>query len=209
MIPQCIKYTQLLATANHATDVEVGTTIKLTVVSEKQNAIPANKKKGHIEKVCKAGQSSNHDNHKRGKSNWKRTPRRVKVVNEDSDESDAMGHIHEVNRVNKPRNQPIWITPKVDGKLLKMELDTGASVSLLSWTDYRKYFKGRKLKRSDISLKAFTGHPLVVKGKFEVRVDYGNQTHRMEIYVHSDTERNPILGREWLYQMKINWQVVD
>ncbi|XP_077866425.1 uncharacterized protein LOC144354629, partial [Saccoglossus kowalevskii] len=104
------------------------------------------KKKGHIQKVCRSKGTSK--------------GRKVHVLDEnvDSDESDILGTIHEVNVIEKPRSQPIWITPLVEGKSIQMELDTGASVSLISNDDYEKYFKGMRLRKSSITLKAFNGH---------------------------------------------------
>nr|XP_006818245.1 PREDICTED: uncharacterized protein LOC102804012 [Saccoglossus kowalevskii] len=116
-----------------------------------------------------------------------------------------MGTIHEVHSINKPRSKPMWVTPIVEGKALQMELDTGASVSLISWNDYKRLFNRIKLSKSSISMKAFTGHNFEIKEKINVCVEYEGNTHQLDLYVHSDSERNPVLGRKWLYEMQLNW----
>ena len=46
-----------------------------------------------------------------------------------------------------------------------MELDTGASISILSETDYWKYFKHKLLKSSNVVLKTYTNETVSVLGE--------------------------------------------
>ena len=51
----------------------------------------------------------------------------------------------------------IWITPRVNGKLLRMELDTGSAVSVISKRDYETNFGNNKLTNTKITLKTYSG----------------------------------------------------
>ena len=44
----------------------------------------------------------------------------------------------------------IWVNPVVEGKTLKMELDTGSAQSVIPWEKYNKQFK---LEESQVVLK--------------------------------------------------------
>ena len=80
--------------------------------------------------------------------------------------------MEEVNRVCQP---PISVSVSVDGVDVCMELDTGASVSLVSETQYKQLWSGRSLDRSDIRLQTYSKEPLVVIGSFDVIVEYEGQ----------------------------------
>ena len=53
------------------------------------------------------------------------------------DDDSLVGSL-EVNNVNQAAVDVIWVTPKVNGQTLKMELDTGSAVSTLPVQKYKK-----------------------------------------------------------------------
>lgn len=64
---------------------------------------------------------------------------------------------------------------QVDQKPLVMELDTGASVSLVSEQMWKKMFSREPLELSDIRLSTYSGKGLSVLGQKTVHVQYGTQ----------------------------------
>ena len=64
----------------------------------------------------------------------------------------------ECNSVDRKSNSDIiWITPRVNGKLFQMELDTGSAVSVISEQDYTTHFRNKQLKNTKITLKTYSG----------------------------------------------------
>ena len=85
-----------------------------------------------------------------------------------------------------------------------MEVDTGAAVSIVSECTYRRYLHSVKLKKSRVSLRAYSAEPLVVVGEVDVQVLYrGVQLALRLIMVSGDGPS--LLGREWLREMEIDW----
>uniref|UniRef100_A0A1X7UFM7 CCHC-type domain-containing protein n=1 Tax=Amphimedon queenslandica TaxID=400682 RepID=A0A1X7UFM7_AMPQE len=119
-------------------------------------------KKGHLQAVCRSQESNNAAplEHRR-----KTTPKApVRKVDEPEDESSANGDEDEevpgcfkvkVNSV-KATPPPIKVSVKLYGKLIEMEVDTGAAVSIISERTYRKWLKDTPLCPAEIQLQTYT-----------------------------------------------------
>ena len=91
-------------------------------------------KTGHIQKMCKSKQSDN-------KSYQRKIGKR-----------DCL-KIHSLKEIDCNK---IWVTPEVEGVKLKMELDTGSALSIISHKDYVSTFPNVKLKPTSVMLKTYT-----------------------------------------------------
>ena len=101
----------------------------------------------------------------------------------------------------------IWVHPNVAGKTLKMELDTGSAVSIVSLADYLKLYKHLDLQPTEVLLRSYTGERIKPKGKLRVPVKYKNQRSTLDLYVVS-TRGPALLGRDWLRQIKLDWPAI-
>ena len=54
-------------------------------------------------------------------------------------------------------------------------------------------------------LTTFSRKELLIKGTIEVTVKHHQQTHQLELLAADITGQPPVLGREWLSQVKIDW----
>lgn len=79
---------------------------------------------------------------------------------------------------------------EIDGKALEMELDTGASVSLVSQRIWKKKFPGVSLDPSEVQLRTYSGEGLPVLGQKTVKVKYQTQ----EIQLPSRETDQPCSG---------------
>ena len=108
---------------------------------------------------------------------------------EESEESDLenmenlLTMVREVGEVNKLYQPPIKVPVSVGGVQVSMELDTGASVSIVSEDLYKQYWPGRSLDSSTIKLQTYSKQPLVVVGSFNVPVEYGSQKATLPLVV--------------------------
>ena len=102
------------------------------------------------------------------------------------------------------RVKPLLVSVKVDGRQLIMEVDTGASVSLISESTFRKYWPNRKLQHTSIVLRTFTKEALKTLGKFTVSVVYKEQVcDDLLLVVPGDGPT--LLGRDWLERIRLDW----
>ena len=54
----------------------------------------------------------------------------------------------------------VWVTQKINGTYIDMELDTGSGVSVIPSSDFENYFKGCKLEETNLTLKTYLGEPI-------------------------------------------------
>uniref|UniRef100_A0AAV2LVS7 ribonuclease H n=2 Tax=Knipowitschia caucasica TaxID=637954 RepID=A0AAV2LVS7_KNICA len=66
--------------------------------------------------------------------------------------------------------EAIWLTPQVNGKQVRMELDTGSAVSVMAHSDFVQYFGDQKLNSSSVLLKTYTGEKIKPLGVLPVEV---------------------------------------
>ena len=110
--------------------------------------------------------------------------------------------------MNTNRVKPIQVTVNVNGVDITMEVDTGASVSIISESTYRKYWeKGQAppIVPSRTNLKTYTGEQLSIKGVINVTVKYENQCHSLQLTVVKGSGPS-LLVRDWLLKIKRNWE---
>ena len=88
----------------------------------------------------------------------------------------------------------INITVEVNGHPMQLELDTGASVTIVSKADLPFPLK---LKRTQRKLRSASGHLLQLLGEAAVTVTYGAFSKAMKLYVARD-KCPPLFGRSWL-----------
>jgi hypothetical protein len=146
-----------------------------------------------IRKACKSAVKSK-----------QRPQKKIHAVHNEkcSDDDDYLG----INCVkNKNAQDSIWITPNVNGKEIKMELDTGSAVSIISVLDYKKYFDNEKLESAKITLKTYSDELLIPKGYINVQVKYNGQCESLRLYV-VQKGGTALFGREWLKKINLDWK---
>ena len=89
---------------------------------------------------------------------------------------------------------PLIVDVTIDGIKVPMEIDTGASVSLISEKMFQQNWTEKELKASSVLLRTYTGHTLEVKGCIEVNVKYQSQEKQLPLLVVAG-ERPSLLGR--------------
>ncbi|KAL4009353.1 hypothetical protein ACER0C_003205 [Sarotherodon galilaeus] len=159
-------------------------------------------KKGHIQKMCKSKQYD-----KKKIKMWKRD-RKLHEVNEtESNDSEEDLACLELYTMQEKDNDAIWLTPKIQGIELQMELDTGSALSLISYEDYRNKFPNLKLKHTSVKLKTYTGERITPLGKLKVKVEYEKKKCNLELYVLKNGGV-PLFGRDWLKHIHLNWKEI-
>ena len=112
--------------------------------------------------------------------------------------------INSVNTVGKGVVRPYVAVLKVNGKPLKMEVDTGAAVTLISQATWKSMFPSTVLQKSTLNLHTYTAEPISVLGQLNVKVKHMNYEGTQVLYVVRG--RGPsLLGRNWLAEIQLDW----
>jgi hypothetical protein len=165
-------------------------------------------KKGHIKSACRT-KDINHrrkihsvrteDNSDTYDSNY------VGIYTLFSDQEDNKNSIDAgIYKVKSDDYKEIFVTVEMDGKSVKMEVDTGSAIFVIPKKKFDEIFLKRKLKSTDIILRTFSGEKLTPMGVTYVQVKHNNQMERLPLYV-VQKEGAILFGRAWLRKKRLDW----
>jgi len=168
-------------------------------------------KQGHIQPVCRKPKQSPPPN-KGGRgtqhSGARGQGQPVRTVQEEQTDSDiSLIHITALNKVDSKARQPYLVHLKLDGKPFKMEIDTGACMSLISEEAFKQLYPGRSLKPSSAHLATYSGQPITALGEINVVVTYNAQQATLPLIVVTGTGPS-LFGRNWLTTICLDWKSI-
>ena len=154
-------------------------------------------KTGHIARVCRGRRNDN-----------------VRVVDEenaqtsedclDRPEKEGTSQTYTLFHVKSGPNPPMTVTLVIDDVEMEMEVDTGASLSLIPASKFEKCWPGKALRPSSTKLRTYTGELLDIKGEIDVTVEYGQKSYNLALIVVNAAGPS-LFGRDWLRQIKLDW----
>ena len=156
-------------------------------------------KQGHLKRMCRQGQPQTRQ-HSDGKEATKK--RIGTVTNATTSSSDGLYAINDKSSV-----KPFTVDVKLNGKPFSMELDTGATVSLISENTFKQLFPGTKLQPSNTQLHSYSRESISVLGQIQVEVSYGDQCVKLPLLVVAGGGPN-LFGRDWMLQIELNWKKI-
>ena len=110
-----------------------------------------------------------------------------------------------IRSINGNHSGEIRITPKVNGVPIQMELDTGASISLISTHVWEQSLNKIPLETTGMVLKTFTRERLEIRGQVMVNVTYqGQETKQLPLLVVEGSGPS-LFGLNWLRKIQLNW----
>ena len=165
-------------------------------------------KKGYIARVCRSKLTQPHPQYNKQLSASRKPPRATNLLRDDiedpNSDSDSCNNLYSVSQ---NRIKPLVATVKINDATLQMEIDTGASISLISKATFDKLWVRNSvpdLRPSDVLLKTYTGEPLQVCGAVDVEVTYNEQTVVLP-FVVVESKGPTLLGCDWLQHLKLDW----
>lgn len=99
---------------------------------------------------------------------------------------------------------PMLITMSLGGTLI-FELDTGATVTVMSEQKFYEQFSNITLKPSSVRLKTYTGESMEVVGEAEFDVSYADQGPKTLILAIVARKGPPLVGTNWLQHFVLDW----
>ena len=127
----------------------------------------------------------------------------VKYVRDDS-----RSEFYGIYRTEIRREAPIFIDVQACNRRMKMELDTGASITVAGKKELKRALGGLPiLEKSGVKLKTFSGRVIEPLGVVQLQVSYRDQKKSLPVVVTS--EPGPILmGRNWLRELDLDWRAI-
>ena len=162
------------------------------------------KKTGHIVRACRNKKKQETTQSPRSRSHWG-TSRQTHLLTENRDtESDGSPDgSYDLFHLGSAKTQPISITLFINGARTEMEVDTGASASIISEVMYHKLWpcsQAPPLQLSTANLRTYSGEKLRVQGMIEVEVKYEDQVSQLPLLVVAGSGPS-LLGRDWLLKI--------
>ena len=178
-------------------------------------------RRGHLAKVCRGEKNSKKktskgtDSGKRvGKQTGSRDSKSVKgkkkqpthLVDEVSGEEGVYAAtMYHIRGKSKPK--AFEVTVELCGEPHKLQIDTGATRTVLNEETYNKLRDKVESKSSKAILSTYTGEKIPVSGEVLIPVKYQNQQHNLPALVVMSPGPN-LLGRDWLQVIKLNWNSI-
>ena len=159
------------------------------------------KKKGHLARACRSTFKAR-----------KPTPQHLRPNSSQSmhqltQEDTVEDTTHLMFNLSGNRVKPLVASLTVEGAELRMEVDTGASLSLISEATYRKLWpkdKAPQMESTQIKLRTYTGEELEVLGTINVDVTFKEQLQNLRLVIVAG-EGPSLMGRDWLRKIQLDW----
>lgn len=135
----------------------------------------------------------------------------LRMSTESLDEDAVYMNNLRLGRKDKGKNcfkTPLILKVEVDDVVMAMEIDSGASFSVISNKYFKKYFEGKRLLPCSIPLGVISGSNLKILGRFEVEVfGFDNSPICLSLIVIETQARFlPLLGRDWMDELFPDWK---
>ncbi|KAI5747679.1 hypothetical protein M8J77_017390 [Diaphorina citri] len=140
---------------------------------------------GHLKKMCKQGQNQR-----------QHFVSEMEMHQEEEEDDETLSYLlsieNQLNYVDK-----FQVSTLIEGKTVQFELDTGASVSIISEKLYNEYFKNIDLQRSNLKLAYWGNERVHLLGYIRVNVMIASEQRLCDLYILKGNGC-ALLGRNWI-----------
>ena len=118
---------------------------------------------------------------------------------------------YDLYRINSVRSnwEPVCVTMLLNKAEAVIEIDTSASISLISDVTYRTLRSDGthpSLRPSTAKIQTYAGDQMIsVVGELRVTVEYGDQAKELRLLVVHGNGPS-LLGSDWLHHLKLKWK---
>lgn len=92
----------------------------------------------------------------------------------------------------------------IDGKTVDVELDTGASVTIIPKSISTDVLASKPMERTVVNLRSYSGHEVPVIGEAKIQVAYRDQEAVLPVVI-TGNDGPVLMGRDWLSVLKLDW----
>ena len=126
----------------------------------------------------------------------------VKYVDTSSENTEEFG----VYSVFTDDSGSLYVNINIEGKMVRMQVDTGSAKTLLPESLYEKYWSHIMLSQSQCKLNTYSGQSIPYKVLLTVNVRHDSKTHKLSAFIVCGNSI-PLLGRDWMKVVKLNWNI--
>ena len=104
----------------------------------------------------------------------------------------------------------ILVTIELNKSKLQMEIDTGASRSIVGENTFKQLWAEElrpTITPAKVKLRTYTGELIPVLGVATVTVSHHNQSKVLELLVAAGTGPS-LIGCDWLHELKLDWTTI-
>ena len=157
-------------------------------------------KTGHIQKVCRSKPGAKY----KSKLAERKPVHHLKESGEESSSDSASEDyaLYSITCTSSSKQKTYRVDITINKKSTEMEIDTRASLTLVSECTLCDSWPYLKLSPSRITLHSYSGESIPVLGTVDVIVEYSGQTATLPLLVVKG-EGPSLLGRNWLGALKL------
>ena len=156
-------------------------------------------KRGHLAKVCRTKPGSD--------STARRGMHYLGHDNEDANHDPE----YSLYNIKELVTAPLKVSVMVCGTKIGMEIDTGATKSIMSRETFFRLWPSSNappLKPTTTRLRTYTGEVIKVIGEVDVEVTLEGQQEMLSLLI-VDGDGPSLLGRDWLRKLRVNWSQLN
>ena len=161
------------------------------------------KKRGHLKRACRSQGRTGQDKPRRTTSTVSRLQEEVDVI-EEEELDEAVANLYQIRCGRRISPPPITVKVKLDDRTVDMEVDSGASLSLMAESTFNRLWPGRSLLPSSVRLQTYLQEPIPVVGCCNVNIEYNGQSRELPLEVVAGGGPT-LLGRDWMSQIRLDW----
>ena len=152
--------------------------------------------RGHTSKVCR----------KKKQDSKNRVKIMEQVVGKADEDNCSEEDVYNIYPVTEKRVPPLIVDIHIASKNISMEIDTGASLTVMGKHNYDKLFANNGIKLTPFkgTIKTYTGEVIQPIGVMETGVEYNNKKEKLPLVILEGNGPS-LLGRNWLNILMADW----
>ena len=156
---------------------------------------------GHIKSVCRSQRRDSADSRSRSQVKFLSEEQKPECLESEEREEEEYTLF---SLGQESHEHPLTVSVTLDSQQLPMEIDTGASLSVMSLSTFKKHWPERQLLESHVILRTYSGEKLSVEGKVDVEVRYKGQQFTLPLYI-IDGCGSTLFGHNWMKVIRLDW----
>lgn len=151
---------------------------------------------GHLQTVCN---KKNSDNRSQNESKSERNKTRTNYVSEKvMSENENVWNLYSINQENKGKVLPKIVEVKMARQIVKMEIDSGAGLSVIPESLYKSLLADVKLNECKKILSNYDESQLKVLGDINVLTEYNEKKNMCSVVVAKRNGDIALMGRDMM-----------
>ena len=169
-------------------------------------------KKGHLEKVCRSKKAARQSHNPRPQRDTNFVSENLASGTETPTPPVEDCPTYSLFTLGSRNNKPWMVDLLVNGKQVSMQIDTGASVSVINFETYTSLWSSPPpplvINEPRPKLRTYTGEEIQVLGSFSPTISYKGQQKVLPLLVVKG-DGPALLGRDGLSQLQLDWKEIN